>query len=379
MIHNWIIKSNEDWKYITEKWLKESSTKEIPANSPLVALTWATCANVALLKFKATANQSVIWLDVNSKNLPEFIYFSYLANREQFLFYQTWWAQWWINLDDVKNIFLAIPSFSLQATIANFLDAKNERISTLISNKKKLIELLKEQKQSIIHSAVTKGIDPNVKMKDVGIPWIGEIPEDWELTPVKHICKQIIDCKNRTPEYFLDWKYLVCRTTDVKSGIIDYDNMLRTDNYNFLEWIKKWRPEVWDILFTREAPAGEAGLFSDSSLEVCLWQRMMLLRPDQNKVMPEWILYTIYSDVIWEYISQWASGSTVKHLRVWQVYNLPIVLPPYSTQVSIINYLINFTSQIDAAIIKIEKEITLIEEYQISLIYQAVTGKISIS
>ncbi len=95
-----------------------------------------------------------------------------------------------LRLPMLQNFIIPLPPLSTQSTIANFLDQKTTQIKKFIENKKKLIELLKEQKQSIIHRAVTKGIDKNSKMKDSGVPWIGEIPEDWKIRKLKY-CVQL--------------------------------------------------------------------------------------------------------------------------------------------------------------------------------------------
>ena len=96
-----------------------------------------------------------------------------------------------MNQSELSNIYIPLPPLSIQTAIAQYLDQKTEQIGTLITNKKNLITLLREQKQSIIHRAVTKGIDPSAKMKESGIPWIGEIPEDWKTIKLKYLGKII--------------------------------------------------------------------------------------------------------------------------------------------------------------------------------------------
>ncbi len=92
-----------------------------------------------------------------------------------------------LNLTKIKNLIVLLPPFSEQQTIANYPDRKTRLIDTLIENKQKLIALLKEQRAAIINHAVTKGLDPDVKLKDSGIEWLGEIPEHWEVKKLKHV------------------------------------------------------------------------------------------------------------------------------------------------------------------------------------------------
>ena len=204
VVQNCVVMNSKKVKYITKRGLEKSAAKEIPANSPLVALTGATCANVALLRFEATANQSVIALAVNKYNNPEFLYYLFLANREQFLLHKTGGAQGGITLDDVKNIYLTIPPFNTQKTIADFLDFKTEQIKNFIDNKKKLIALLEEQKKTIIYDAVTRGLDKNVKTKPSGAEWLGDIPEEWDVRRIKTLSKIV---RGASPRPIDDQKY----------------------------------------------------------------------------------------------------------------------------------------------------------------------------
>ena len=96
-----------------------------------------------------------------------------------------------LRFEDLIRYKIPLPPLQAQIAIAKFLDQKITEIKKLIENKRKLIDLLKEQKQSIIHRAVTKGVDPNAKMKDSGIPWIGEIPEEWKIWKVSRIFNSI--------------------------------------------------------------------------------------------------------------------------------------------------------------------------------------------
>ena len=169
-------------KFITEEGLNGSSTKWIKDNTVLVALTGATCANIGYLKFKACANQSVVAIDeFKDKANSRFLYFMFLMMRKQILTHQTGGAQAGINDGNVKNLYLTLPSLQEQTQIANYLDYKTGLIDAIIAQKEDLIKKLKEQRQAIINEAVTKGLNPDVKLKDSGIEWLGEIPEHWEV------------------------------------------------------------------------------------------------------------------------------------------------------------------------------------------------------
>jgi type I restriction enzyme S subunit len=175
-------------KFITKEGLDRSSTKWIKENTVLVALTGATCANIGYLKFKACANQSVVAIDeFKDKTNSRFLYYIFLNMRKQILTHQTGGAQAGINDGNVKNLYLTLPSLSEQTQIANYLDYKTGLIDSIIAQKEDLIKKLKEQRQAIINEAVTKGLNPDVKLKDSGIEWLGKIPEHWVVCKIKHL------------------------------------------------------------------------------------------------------------------------------------------------------------------------------------------------
>jgi restriction endonuclease S subunit len=155
MVHNNVINNNTHEKYITELGLKESATKIIPKESTLVALTGATCANIAYLTFQATANQSVVAIVNNKKiSLSKYVYYALLANRQQILTKRTGGAQSGINEQDVKNLVITFPQIELQEKISKYLDEKIHLIDQMMERKEIQIELLKEKKTSFINDAI---------------------------------------------------------------------------------------------------------------------------------------------------------------------------------------------------------------------------------
>jgi type I restriction enzyme, S subunit len=373
VVQNCIVSNNNAGKYITEKGLKESATKEIPENSPLIALTGATCANVALLKFKATANQSVIALAVNNENDPEFLYYSFLANREQFLIYKTGGAQGGINLDNVKNIYLPIPPLKYQVVISQYLNTKTEQIKKFIDDKIKLISLLQEQKKTVIYNAITTGLDKNIKTKFSGIEWIGDMPENWELRKITRIFESIgsgttPNTSNR--EYYNNGDIKWVNTGDLNDGYLEdcekritklaiLDNpTLRTYPINSLI-IALYGATIGKLsILTFEATVNQACcVMSDTKVA-------------DIKFIYYWFLINK------ENLIQMGYGGGQPNISQDIIRSLKIPLPSLETQKNISKHLDIELKKIDRAIHTVQQEIGLIEEYKKSLIYQAVTGKI---
>jgi type I restriction enzyme S subunit len=286
-----------------------------------------------------------------------------------------------------KDFRVPLPSLSEQRDIARFLDAKTAQIDMLLARKRQLIDKLKEERSALISRTVTrglpaavakaKGVPPNPKTRDSGVEWLGDIPAHWRPMRAKHLCSAIVDCKNRTPEYFDDGEYLVARTTDVRDGAISFETMYRTDEENFREWTARGAPSRQDVLFTREAPAGEAALF-DGSRPMCLGQRMMYFRTNPTLLNPRFLVNWVYGSAARGYIASLSGGSTVTHLRVGQVLDFPIATPPIAEQVAIADFLGERTLELDALTSTALQVIERLIEYRQALIAAAVTGKVDV-
>ena len=278
---------------------------------------------------------------------------------------------------DFGAIPIAVPPLSEQATIVRFLDHADRRIRRYIHSKQKLITLLEEQKQAIIHRAVTRGLDPNARLKPSGLEWLGDVPEHWEVRRAKAICSTIVDCKNRTPDAVDSGSYLVVRTTCVRDGRFDPAGGYATDEENFSIWTARGAPRQGDVFFTREAPAGEACLVPDRA-DLCMGQRMMYFRPDPELLDPEFLLLSIYGPLTRTYVELATNGSTVGHLRLGQVYALPILWCPVEEQRAIVRYVRDATRGLERTQRGAAQEIALLREYRTRLVADVVTGKLDV-
>ncbi|QQS06121.1 MAG: restriction endonuclease subunit S [Fibrobacterota bacterium] len=282
-----------------------------------------------------------------------------------------------IDYERVGRAYMPYPPKEEQELIGRFLGHLNHRIDQAIRSKRKLIALLNEQKQAIIHKAVTRGLDPNAPLKDSGIPWLGQIPMHWEVRRAKQLCKGIIDCKNRTPDRKDGGEFTVVRTTNIRNGRFNLAGSYSTNRKNYEIWTQRGAPMLGDVFFTREAPVGEACLVP--SIEgLCMGQRMMYFRPDHEVLDPAFLLLTIYGPVVRKYIEIEANGSTVGHLRLGQVTALPVLWCPIDEQRQIVSHTANESKPIDEAISRLESEIDLLREYRTRLVSDVVTGKLDV-
>jgi type I restriction enzyme S subunit len=277
----------------------------------------------------------------------------------------------------LDNVELPFPPFEEQEAIAAFLDRETAKIDALIAEQEKLIALLAEKRKAAISHAVTKGLAPKTPMKDSGVAWLGHIPAHWEMKRIKDCGCEVVDCKNRTPELHDDGDYFVVRTSCVKDGRFDPEPGYRTNEANFIEWTAKGKPQAGDVLFTREAPTGEACL-APEGLDFCLGQRMMYIRPPKHVLLSEFLLFSIYGGLARERISEKSKGSTVGHLRVGEVGELPLLLPPLEEQRALVDFVGTELSRLESLAAEAERAITLMKERRGALITAAVTGQVDV-
>ena len=279
-----------------------------------------------------------------------------------------------ITATQIKSVITQIPKdLKEQTAIANFLDKRTAKIDTLIEKDKKLIMLLKEKRTALINHAVTKGLDPNVKMKDSDIPWIGEIPEGWEARKLKYIGKSIIGL-TYSPEEILDNEgTLVLRASNIKNNKIDLTDKVYV-NKNIP---KKMLTKVGDILICSRS--GSKALIGKN---VCIYKN--------NTGHSFGVFTTVFRSRYWKFISYVFNSvifysqlnscltTTINQLTIESLNNILALFPDINTQNQIINFLNKETEMINKTIEKIEKKIVLLEEYKKSLIHHVVTGKIDV-
>jgi type I restriction enzyme S subunit len=268
------------------------------------------------------------------------------------------------------------PPYGEQKLIVSYLDRETARIDNLIAEKQNFINLLKEKRQALISHVVTKGLDPNVKMKDSGVEWIVEVPERWTKTRLKFHVAKIIDTEHRTIPFIDDSDYLVVRTSDIREGELLQDQCRRTDSDSFQEWTRRGVPLSGDLILTREAPVGEACIVPEG-INVCLGQRTVLIRATNN-LLAEYLLLVIYSSLTKGFIDNASMGSTVKHLNMADIPNTPLLLPNIEEQYAIVDYAKGELTKVNDLRNETLASIELLREHRTALISAAVTGKIDV-
>jgi type I restriction enzyme S subunit len=264
-----------------------------------------------------------------------------------------------------------------QKKIAVFLDWKTSQIDTLIAKKQELLQKLKEKRLAVITQAVTKGLNLDAPMRDSGIAWLGSMPGHWRSLPIKHLLSAILDTEHKTCPYHDDGDFLVARTPNIRDGKLDLDGAKYTNAAGYQEWTARGEPKPGDILFTREAPAGEACIVPDQP-KLCIGQRVVLFRTDAEKLESRFAIYSLYGGAARTFIEMHSLGSTVVHFNMSEIAMLPMLVPPVEEQVAIADALDQRMLRVDGMITNAQSAITRLTEYRTALITAATTGKIDV-
>lgn len=279
--------------------------------------------------------------------------------------------------ENLFRIELPVPPPDEQAQIVRFIRHLDQRVNRLIKTKRRLIELLNEQKQAIIHRAVTRGLDPTVPLKPSGIDWLGDMPAHWQNVALKRSLRAFIDCEHKTAPMVDSSPFLVVRTTAVRHGRLNLAGTYCTSEEGFGEWTKRGLPAPGDVIFTREAPAGEACIVPEG-LSLCLGQRTVLMKLRKSHILPEFLVMQIYGGAASREIQLASQGSTVGHFNMSDIGVLPMLLPPINEQAQIVKEAGEQTRDFDLAIEKATAEIDLIREYRTRLVADVVTGQLDV-
>ena len=280
--------------------------------------------------------------------------------------------------NEASAVVVAVPELPEQVAIASFLDHETAKIDALVAEQERLIELLKEKRQAVISHAVTKGVNPDVPMKESGIEWLGEIPKHWSTTQLKYATSIIVDCPHETPVYSVDGPYLVIRTADLDRGIIKTEGMYRVSENEYTHRIRRQALRVNDIVYGREGERwGHAGLVVQDDT-FCLGQRMMQFRARAGAVIPSFLMWQLNARTVYVQGELDTVGATAPHVNVATIRNYFLSLPPPSEQGLIADYLTARASSFDTLIAEAQRAIALLQERRTALISAAVTGQIDV-
>lgn len=317
------------------------------------------------------------------------VYYNWLFHSSSFAdeFYR--WGHgivddlWTTRWQEMRNITIPVPEYAVQQKIAAHLDRKCTQIDALISNAQQQIEKLKAYKQSVITETVTKGLDPDVKMKDSGVEWIGEIPEHWNVVKICRIADKTHpysigdgDHGLVKPDDYLDSGIPYIRVQNIGwCSELDLSNIVyiseQTNNK-----IKNSTLKPNDVLFAKTgATIGKTAIVPASMPISNTTSHVGKISVSPN-YCAKYILYVLSSTIGYRQFWEFASAKTTRpELAIDEIRQILILLPPTKEQQAISDYLDLKCTQIDQLIALKQQKIEKLQQYKKSLIYEYVTGK----
>lgn len=282
-------------------------------------------------------------------------------------------AQPGLSVEIISNLRIPFPSDAEQQAIAAFLDCETAKIDALVTEQEKLLTLLAEKRQATISHAVTKGLAPDVPMKDSGVEWLGEVPAHWEVGNLKRFA-EVIDCKHHTVE-FLDDGLPIVSIRELRDNRIDLSNAKLTSPSEW-DFLREGRiPQQGDLIFCRNASVGAVGYVGRDQAPFCMGQDVCLIRPQtKNRFMH----FQITGRAVTNQIEALLVGATIRRANVEEIRNLLVTRPPAVEQEAIAIFLTAETARLDALAAEATRAIALLKERRSALISAAVTGKIDV-
>lgn len=285
-------------------------------------------------------------------------------------------GQWDLSIHGMRRIPVLVPPPAEQAAIVRFLDWASVRLDRAIRAKRKVIALLSEQKQAIIHYAVTRGLDPSVPCKPSGIPWLGDIPQHWEVRPFLRCTVERADYRGATPEKVGSGIFLVT-AKNIRKGWIDYEcsrEFVRVSDYSKI--MRRGLPRIGDVLLTTEAPLGHIALVDREDIAIA--QRVIRFRLRTEQVRPSFALLSLNSPYFQRQLHQRGTGSTAQGIKASKLPQLLVVCPPPEEQDGITDWIGVQTAPIDTVISRLDREIAVLREYRTRFVADVVTGKLDV-
>ena len=282
--------------------------------------------------------------------------------------------------EEFFRIPVLVPPPDEQAAIVRFLDHANRKIDGFIRAKRKLIRLLNEQKQAIIHRAVTRGLQPDVPLKPSGIPWLGDIPAHWEVKRLRHVCEMRVSNVDKHTKLG-ETPVRLCNYVEV------YKNERISESTRFMAATANQDERVrfgirkGDVLITKDSEAwndiGVPALVEYEAPDLVCGYHLAILRPRPG-LLGSFLHRALDSRFIAAQFHVEANGVTRYGLSQGAILGVSIPIPPHIEQQNIVNYLDEQLAGRNTAIARTEREIALMQEYRTRLTADIVTGKLDV-
>ena len=369
---------NADYIRDTEKKITELAVADFNALTwyekefVVVAMYGASVGNIAISQISSYTNQACCVLKAKDDDLRYLFYFL-SAGKENMLQMAFGGTQPNISQAIIKNLPYLDVSHNEQQAIADFLDKECAQIDSITADLEKQIALLQQYKKSLITETVTKGLDKSVPMKDTGVEWIGQIPEHWDVEPIKY--RVTFHNGDRGENYPTKSELQSEGIPFINAGHLEGDglNMANMDyiseeKYRIMGGVKL---RSGDILYCLRGSVGKNAIVDMNQGTVA--SSLVAIR--SVRILAEYLYYCLNSHIeeVQRYL--WDNGTAQPNLSADNLGKYKFCIPPVEEQKAIVKYLNNICSQIDNLVIGKKKQLSTIQQHKKSLIYEYVTGK----
>ncbi|MFL1802540.1 restriction endonuclease subunit S [Plesiomonas shigelloides] len=361
-------------KFLTR--LGWNTQRVVPAHSSLICCI-GTIGKIGYVLKPVTTNQQITSATFYFSS--KYYFYVLLAARTELEIMSAGNVVRILNTDRLGRINVPLIMEAEALTIANFLDHETAKIDALIEKQQQLMSLLQEKRQAVISHAVTKGLNPDVPMKDSGVEWLGQVPEHWEIKKAKHLFDFITSGSRGWAEHYSDNGNLFFRIANLTRNTIE-------PKLNSIQYVlppkgaegERSKIRLNDILISITADLGSVCVANESIVNGFVSQHVALCRPNTLVNSSRWLAYFILSNSAKEQFLGSGYGGTKIQLSLEDVRELVIAFPSLDEQKSIESYLDKRLSLFETLIEKSQSQVDLLKERRTALISAAVTGKIDV-
>lgn len=280
--------------------------------------------------------------------------------------------------EQLGAIKVPVPPIAEQERIADFLDSQCSQIDAISADIQKEIEILEQCKRSVITEAVTKGLNPDVEMKDSQTSWFGNIPQNWSTCKTLYVLKQpITDGPHTTPELYDEGiPFVSAEAVSCGNGDIDFEHIRGYISQEFYdECCKKYIPQKYDIYMIKSgATTGKVAIVTTEKV-FTIWSPLAAFRCDENKMLPYFLYYSLQATPFQNQVQDGWNYGTQQNIGMRTLEKLKICKPPLTEQKQIVDYLNKKCSETNIVIKELYRQLKTLASYKESIIYEYVTGK----
>ena len=380
----WIRIEDFDGRYLRESksgqgvsasTVQDMNLKVFPVGTVLCSCS-CNMGATAIVGKPLVSNQTFIGIVPGGNLASEYVYYLMQVAKQHLTALATGAIQQYLSRDDFSSLRMPHCSRAEQILIATFLDRETAKIDGLVARKERLIELLHEKRTALISRVVTRGLDPNVPMKDSSSEWLGNTPVHWKLKKLKHLTPGITVGIVVTPsKYYVDQGVPCLRSLNVSRGAIDTANLVFiSENANELH--RKSKIFAGDVVVVRTGQAGIAAIVP-KALDGANCIDLLIVRRSEQ-VLSQFVYYFLNSRPALSQATELSVGAIQSHYNTSTLAQLVIPQVPIDEQSDIVKHLDGATAEIDRLVTKVQSAINLLMEFRTALISAAVTGKIDV-